>query len=70
MAPEVTQRCWINGEANHGGYGIPWLQRWHKGAGFMGKQGAETIHAHINKLETSYWGYQMMSYDRLKKKFF
>ena len=33
---------------------IPWLQRWKIGAGLMGKQGAESIHAHIARLEQQY----------------
>lgn len=33
---------------------IPWLKQWHLGAGLMGEQGAESIHAHINKLEKDY----------------
>ena len=35
---------------------IPWLERWHIGAGFMGEQGAESIHAHLMKLERVYHG--------------
>lgn len=35
---------------------IPWLKQWHLGAGLMGEQGAESIHAHINKLEKDYSG--------------
>ena len=35
---------------------IPLLQSLHRGAGLMGKQGAEDIHVYINKLERSYWG--------------
>ena len=35
---------------------IPWMRRWHMGAGLMGEQGAESIHAHISKLETQYQG--------------
>jgi hypothetical protein len=30
---------------------IPWLEQWHIGAGLMGEQGAESIHAHLMKLE-------------------
>lgn len=33
---------------------IPWLERWNIGAGLMGEQGAESLHAHIHKLETTY----------------
>ena len=33
---------------------IPWLQRWKIGAGLMGEQGAESIHAHIAQLEQQY----------------
>ena len=35
---------------------VPWLRRWHLGAGLMGEQGAESIHAHVNKLEANYSG--------------
>ena len=35
---------------------IPWLQRWHLGAGLMGEQGAESIHAHLMKLKRIYQG--------------
>ena len=35
---------------------ISWLQQWHIGAGFMGEQGAESIHAHLIKLERLYQG--------------
>ena len=31
---------------------IPWLRRFHVGAGLMGEQGAESIHARVMKLET------------------
>ena len=32
---------------------IPKMTRWHRGAGLMGKQGAEAVHVLINKLEGS-----------------
>lgn len=35
---------------------IPWLRRFHIGAGLMGEQGAESIHARIMKLERDYRG--------------
>lgn len=35
---------------------VPWLKRWHIGSGLMGEQGAESIHALIQKLETQYHG--------------
>lgn len=35
---------------------IPWLKRWHLGAGLMGEQGAESIHAHMMKLERTHQG--------------
>ena len=35
---------------------IPWSQRWHMGFGITGNQGAESIHAHIMKLERTYQG--------------
>lgn len=31
-----------------------WLRRFHLGAGLMGEQGAESIHAHLNRLEATY----------------
>lgn len=33
---------------------IPWLQRWHLGAGMMGEQGAESIHSHMKGLEKNF----------------
>ena len=35
---------------------IPWLRRFHVGAGLMGEQGAESIHARIMKLERDFQG--------------
>ena len=35
---------------------IPWLRKWHVGAGLMGEQGAESLHAHLAKLERDYAG--------------
>lgn len=35
---------------------VPWLRRWHIGAGLMGEQGAESIHSHVKKLEANYSG--------------
>lgn len=35
---------------------IPWLKRFHIGAGLMGEQGAESIHARMMKLERDYRG--------------
>ena len=35
---------------------IPWFEWWHLGLGIMGEQGAESIHAHLMKLETTYQG--------------
>ena len=35
---------------------VPWLRRWRIGAGLMGEQGAESIHAHMAKLEAQYSG--------------
>lgn len=35
---------------------VPWLRRYHLGAGIMGEQGAESIHAHLNRLEATYAG--------------
>ena len=33
---------------------VPWLERWSAGAGLMGEQGAESLHAHIRNLEDKY----------------
>ena len=33
---------------------VPWLEKWNIGAGLMGEQGAESLHAHIHKLEANY----------------
>ena len=35
---------------------VPWMKRWKMGAGLMGEHGAESIHAHINRLQTTYSG--------------
>ena len=35
---------------------ITWLRRFRVGAGLMGEQGAESIHAHLMKLERVYQG--------------
>ena len=42
-----------------------WLKRFHLGAGFMGEQGAESIHAHLNRLQATYSGIPN-GVDRLK----
>ncbi len=44
---------------------VPWLKRWHLGAGIMGEQGAESIHAHMMRLERTYQGV-INDVDRLK----
>ena len=44
---------------------VDWLRKYHLGAGFMGEQGAESIHAHLNRLEATYSGVQN-DLDRLK----
>ena len=35
---------------------IPWLRTHHVGPGLMGKQGAESIHAHLMRLERIHQG--------------
>ncbi len=35
---------------------VPWLRRWHIGCGFMGEQGAESIHASFNLIARAYVG--------------
>ena len=44
---------------------IPWLKRWRIGAGMMGEQGAESIHAHLMRLERNHQGIAS-SVERLK----
>ena len=44
---------------------IPWLMRHHLGAGLMGEQGAESIHAHMMRLERIHQGIAN-DVDRLK----
>ena len=34
----------------------PWVKRWRVGAGLMGEQGAESIHAHFKRLERIHQG--------------
>lgn len=33
---------------------VPFLRWWHIGAGLMGEQGQESIHAHLNKVEANF----------------
>ena len=35
---------------------IPWVRRWRLGSGLMGEQGAESIHAHVMRLERVHQG--------------
>ena len=35
---------------------VPWIRKYSIGAGLMGEQGAESIHAHINRLDKQYNG--------------
>ena len=35
---------------------VPWIRRWRLASGLMGEQGAESIHAHIMKLERVHQG--------------
>jgi len=35
---------------------VPWIRRWWVGFGFMGEQGAESIHIYFNSLKSSYRG--------------
>ena len=44
---------------------VPWLKRWRLGSGLMGEQGAESIHAHLMKLERTHQGIPN-ELDRLK----
>ena len=29
---------------------VPWLRRWHLGAGLMGEQGAESVYSHVREV--------------------
>lgn len=44
---------------------IPWLRKWHVGAGLMGEQGAESVHTHLHSLERNF-GNIVNKVDRLK----
>ena len=44
---------------------VPWMRRWRIGAGLMGDQGAESIHAHFMRLERTNQGIPN-EVDRLK----
>ena len=33
---------------------VPWLRKWRVGLGFMGEQGAESIHAALNSISRCY----------------
>ena len=44
---------------------VPWLRRWRFGSGLMGQQGAESIHAHMMRLERIHQGIPD-NVDRLK----
>ncbi len=44
---------------------VPWIRRWRLASGLMGEQGAESIHAHIMKLERVHQGVAS-DLDRLK----
>ena len=35
---------------------VQWLRQWKIGAGLMGEQGAESIHAHLNRLDKQFNG--------------
>ena len=35
---------------------VSWMRRWHLGAGMMGEQGAESIHAHMMRLDQIHQG--------------
>ena len=35
---------------------VPWFKKWRMGFGIMGEQGAESVHAHLMKLERIYQG--------------
>ena len=35
---------------------VEWLKQYNMGAGFMGEQGAESIHSHLKRLERTYAG--------------
>ena len=33
---------------------VPFLKNWHIGLGFLGEQGAESVHSHFNKISRNY----------------
>ena len=35
---------------------VPFIRKWKIAAGLMGEQGAESIHAHLNRMERDYSG--------------
>ena len=45
---------------------ILWLNWYHIGAGLMGEQGAESIYAHINKMEKTYSSFPNEQYRKYK----
>ena len=46
-------------------HAVSWMRRWRVGAGLMGEQGAESVHAHFMKLERIHHGIAS-DVDRLK----
>lgn len=45
---------------------VPWVERWGIGAGLMGEQGAESLHAHIHNLETTKYSNTKNKVEQLK----
>ena len=44
---------------------IDWVKKWRIGAGLLGEQGAESIHAHMNRFDSKFCGIVNLL-DRLK----
>ena len=44
---------------------VDWVKKWRIGAGLLGEQGAESIHAHMNRLDSQFCGI-VNPLDRLK----
>ena len=44
---------------------MDWVRRWKMAAGILGEQGAESIHAHMNRLDSQFCGI-VNPLDRLK----
>ena len=50
--PEAT----ILSKIHYKDHVVPWFSQWHLGFGIMGKQGMESIHAHLMRMERTFQG--------------